>query len=80
MTSFLSNLAIHWKAIIYYIPLHAETAEPLRVSPPEAVDYVVDLEEGQFAVMGPPINRKHSRLSAIGSPAFAAGLQPRAAT
>jgi hypothetical protein len=43
MTSFLSNLAIHWKEVIYYISLHAGTAEPLRVSPPEAVDYVIDL-------------------------------------
>ena len=25
-------------------PLHAGTAEPLRVSPPEAVDYIIDLD------------------------------------
>ena len=43
MTSFLSNLPIHWKEVIYYIWPHAGTAEPLRVSPPEAVDYVSDL-------------------------------------
>ena len=43
MTSFLSNVVIHRKEVIYYISPHAGTAEPLRVSPPEAVDYVIDL-------------------------------------
>jgi len=43
MTSSLSNLVIHWKEVIYYILSHDGTAEPLRVSPPEAVDYVFNL-------------------------------------
>ncbi len=43
MTSFLSNVVIHRKEVIYYISPHAGTAEPLRVSPPKAVDYVTDL-------------------------------------
>jgi hypothetical protein len=46
MTSFLSNLAIHWKEVIYYIFPHSRTAELLRISPPEAVDDVIDLEGG----------------------------------
>jgi hypothetical protein len=47
VTSFLSNLAIHRKEVIYYISPHAGTAEPLRVSPPKAVDYVIDLGHGK---------------------------------
>jgi len=43
MTSFLLNLAVHWKEAIYYIHLHDGTAEPFRVAPPEAVAYFIEL-------------------------------------
>src|SRR5215471_19675819 len=44
-TSFQVNVVVRCKEVLYYILLHDGTAEPLRVSPPEAVAYLLELRE-----------------------------------
>ncbi len=43
MDQYVPDVATQRKEVIYTILRQAETAEPLRASPPEAVDYVSDL-------------------------------------
>lgn len=45
VTSFQVNVVVHCKEVIHYLLVHAGTAEPLRVSPPEAVAYSLEVME-----------------------------------
>jgi hypothetical protein len=46
-TSFQVNVVVRWKEVLYDILLHDGTAEPLRVSPPEAVAYLLELSSAK---------------------------------
>src|ERR671931_322005 len=50
-TSFQVNVAVRCKEVLYYILVHDGTAEPLRVSPPEAVGLLLELNSFPFVVL-----------------------------
>ena len=41
--SFQVNVVVRGKEVTHFLLVHAGTAEPLRVSPPEAVAYPLEL-------------------------------------